>query len=162
MIQGSLIPFVSKKLRMIDNDSDVMKTFSDYTDDIPVQFIQSVISADHPWCNTALKDIILPPDTLIVMLVRGNESLVPNGETVLSCGDTLIISAKTPGNIKGVMLTEKRLATGDRSIGKSISNVANDKNKLIVLILRDSDVVIPNGATILMENDVLVINHKTI
>lgn len=160
LLQGSLIPYVSKKLGMIDKNADVMKTFSDYTDDIPVQFIQSSIVNEHPWCGSAVKDIIFPPDTLIVMLIRNGERLVPNGKTILMCGDTLVLSARTPGNLKGITLTEKRLARDDKLIGKQLSQVPNERNALIVLILRGGDVVIPNGATVLAENDVLVINHS--
>ena len=36
LVQGSLIPLVAKKLNMIDNNSNVMKTFNDYTDEVPV------------------------------------------------------------------------------------------------------------------------------
>ncbi len=38
LIQGTLLPFVAKKLDMIDSDADVMKTFTDYLDEVPVQF----------------------------------------------------------------------------------------------------------------------------
>ena len=39
LLQGSLIPVVAKKLKMTDSSANVMKTFTDYTDEIPVQFL---------------------------------------------------------------------------------------------------------------------------
>ena len=51
LLQGSLLPFVAKKLHMIDQKADVMKTFNDYSDEVPVQFIQLTIPANHNWCG---------------------------------------------------------------------------------------------------------------
>ena len=34
---------------MIDDREDVLKTFSDYSEDTPIQFIQLSIGAEHPW-----------------------------------------------------------------------------------------------------------------
>lgn len=39
LFQGALLPFAAKKLSMIDQESDVMKSFTDYTEEMPVQFI---------------------------------------------------------------------------------------------------------------------------
>lgn len=49
--QGSLLPFVARKLCMIDTKADVMKTFNDYAEEVPVQFIQVDIPKEHTWCN---------------------------------------------------------------------------------------------------------------
>ena len=34
LLQGSLLPFVARKLDMIDQKADVMKTFNDYSDEV--------------------------------------------------------------------------------------------------------------------------------
>lgn len=73
LFQGSLIPFAAKKFNMIDNSEDVMKTFTDYSDEVPVKFIRSTISEGHPWHEMAVKDITLPPDTIIALLQRGTK-----------------------------------------------------------------------------------------
>ena len=36
-IQGTLLPLFAKKLDMIDDDENVMKTFNDYSDETEVQ-----------------------------------------------------------------------------------------------------------------------------
>ncbi len=64
LIQGSLIPLVSKKLGMIDNKINVLKThFSDYSDEVPVQYIKFKIPENHFWAKKKVTDIILPPET---------------------------------------------------------------------------------------------------
>jgi cell volume regulation protein A len=50
--QGTLIPFMSRKLDMIDKGTNVLKTFNDYTEELDVQFIKLTITGnDHPWKN---------------------------------------------------------------------------------------------------------------
>ena len=39
-IQGTLLGLVAKKLDMIDENGNVMKTFSDYSDEMPVEFVK--------------------------------------------------------------------------------------------------------------------------
>ncbi len=158
LVQGSLIPFAAKKLNMIDENADVMKTFNDYTDEAPVQFIRFNIPASHAWNSKKIKDVMLPPETLIALLIRNGEKLIPNGDTVLKENDALILSARATGQINGVHLTEKRIGEKDAWNQKKVSEL-NQKDMLIIMIQRDGKVVIPRGDTLIKENDVLVINH---
>lgn len=45
---------------------------------------------DSPAINKEVKDIELPPDSVLVSLVRGEEVIVPKGNTVLLPGDDVI------------------------------------------------------------------------
>ncbi|KPK98707.1 MAG: hypothetical protein AMJ95_02895 [Omnitrophica WOR_2 bacterium SM23_72] len=45
---------------------------------------------DSPVINKEVKDIQLPPDSVLVSLVRGEEVIVPKGNTVLKPGDDVI------------------------------------------------------------------------
>lgn len=159
LIQGSLIPLAAVKLNMIDNTVDVLKTFTDYADEVPIQFIQLKIKSAHPWIGKMIKDIPLPPDTLLVLLKRNGENIVPNGQIHLKESDVLILSAAAPGDIEGISLTEKNVTKGDDWIGKPISEISKEEDKLIIMIKRKKKVIVPNGKTIIKENDVLVINQ---
>lgn len=161
LFQGSLIPYAAKKLNMIDEDTDVFKTFNDYTEEVPVQFIKAPVSTGHPWVGKELQEILLPPGTLIVLIQRGEEKIVPNGSTRLEEGDILILSAAAlEKEIKGISLTEILVPPGHKWVGKPISEVASDPDKLIIMIQRKGEIVIPNGSTILQENDKLVFNES--
>lgn len=160
LLQGSLLPLVSRKLKMIDDSADVMKTFTDYSDEVPVHFIQSTIKAEHPWCEKTLREVLMPPDTIVALLKRGEEKLVPNGSTRLYAGDTLILCAQSTAHIDGVQLSERRLEKGDDWLGKSLSELTNVDDQLIIMIQRERHIVIPKGDTKLREDDVLVINHS--
>ncbi|MFQ7552939.1 MAG: hypothetical protein ACLRMZ_24955 [Blautia marasmi] len=56
---------------MSDTETDVMKTFSDYSEEVDLQFIRIRITEEHIWSHKAVKEISLPPDTLFLMLLRG-------------------------------------------------------------------------------------------
>jgi trk system potassium uptake protein TrkA len=45
---------------------------------------------DSPVLNKEVKDIQLPPDSVLVSIVRGEEVIVPKGDTVLNAGDDII------------------------------------------------------------------------
>jgi len=45
---------------------------------------------DAPVINRMIKDVQLPPDSVLVSIVRGEEVILPRGETVLESGDDII------------------------------------------------------------------------
>lgn len=160
LLQGSLIPYAARKLDMIDENDDVFKTFNDYSDEVPIQFIKVPMTAGHPWEGKELQEILLPPGTLIVLIQRGEEQVVPNGGTRLIEGDRLILSAEVlEQKIEGISLTEITIPKGHEWIGECVSKVAVDPDKLIIMIQRAGQIVIPNGNTVLKENDKLVVNQ---
>lgn len=160
LFQGSLIPLAAKKFNMIDDSEDVMKTFTDYSDEVPVKFVRSSIMEGHPWNEMAVKDIILPPDTLIAMLQRGAKKLVPKGSTVLKANDILILCAKAGDNIEGVKISEKHIDNTSPLVGKKVAEIKAEDNMLIVMIQRGDSVIIPRGNTVINNGDVLIINHS--
>lgn len=157
LLQGSLIPGVAKKLKMTDSSANVMKTFTDYTDEVPVQFLRSTLTPGHPWVGKALRELTLPPDSLVVLLLRQGEKLVPNGSTVLAGGDVLILSGQDGGRIPGVHLYEKTLSHGTDWSGRPLAALDTGP-RLVILIRRGEEVIIPRGDTVLQAGDVLVIN----
>ena len=162
LFQGSLIPLVSRKLDMIDKEGNVMKTFTDYADEVPVQFIRCNITKGHPWQNRTLSDLKrdFPPDILLVLIIRGENKIVPRGQTMLEEGDVAVVSARSMGGVEGINLTEKYIEKNDEWVNKSIADInKDDKNRLFILIKRGEKVVIPKGGTIVMAGDVLVISN---
>jgi cell volume regulation protein A len=127
LFQGSLLPFAAKKLGMIDEHTNVLKTFNDYTEEMPVQFIQSTLNETHPWAGKKVRNILLPPETLLVLLQRDGKQTTPNGDTLLLPGDNLVLSAKAPGIIDGISLTELCLRSGDEWIGKRIGDPSGSR-----------------------------------
>ena len=158
MIQGTLIPFVAKKLDMIDENSDVMKTFNDYTREVPVQFIKLPITSDHPWVNTKIRNIDSLPNTILALIVRGEEQLVPRGNTTLLEGDVVILSGPSlEKKFKGT-LTEVEIDSDSEWLGKTLSQIKLGTDQLVILIRRGKRNIIPDGNTIVKENDLLIMS----
>ena len=142
---------------MIDYDEDVMKTFNDYLEEVPVQFIQFTLPEIHEWIGKKIHEIILPPDSILVLLIRNGKKILPNGNTKLQTNDMMILSGKDSSKVEGINLVEKVVEEDDSVVDKKIKEVAV-MGKLIILIKRDKNVIIPRGDTIIKNKDILVIN----
>ena len=146
---------------MIDEKEDIMKTFTDYSEEVPIQFVQCLVPSDHPWVDKRMKDIILPPDSIAVLLCRGTGRIIPNGDTVIQKNDRIILSAPTPCQIEGVELTEIVVDPDDGDyVGKSLSEIDKSTYGLVIMIIRGEEIIIPKGDVRLAGGDVLVINNK--
>ena len=156
--QGSLLPWISRKLKMTDDDADVLKTFNDYIGEVDVQFIKLALSDDHPWINMRIMDLTLPPDTLIVLIIRDTKRIIPSGSSLLLENDVCVLSAPAFQGDSNIKLTEHKIAHNNKWKGKKISEYSPNPDELIVMIKRDGKSIIPRGSTTINENDILVIN----
>ena len=159
LLQGSMLPWISRKLDMLDKTADVMKTFNDYSEEADIQFIQLTIPENHLWCGHKLKDLTLPPETLIVLIRRGEQNIIPDGETIILQNDVLVLSAITPDEIHGIKLVEKIIEKDSRYNNKLLSEITKKHNDIIMMIQRNGQVIIPNGNVRLTTGDILVINR---
>ena len=55
-----------------------------------------VVEKGHRWVGCALRQIPTRSGTLIVMIKRGSETIIPSGDTILQVGDTLVIAHPNP------------------------------------------------------------------
>lgn len=156
LLQGTLLAPMAKKIGMTDG-SDVMKTFTDYADMLPVGFIRVRMPEGHPWENQHICDLQLPPDLIAVLVLRGEKRITPNGRTQLQPGDELILSGVVSERIEGVSLYEKHITKGDEWINLPVKEVPSYGN-LIIMIQRGDRVIIPRGNTVIRQGDLLVIN----
>lgn len=81
LVQGTLLPLMSRKMRMLGENDDVLRTFNDYTEESDVSFVKVVVGENHPWAGKKLKQCVMPREFLVVLLLRGEEVIVPNGNT---------------------------------------------------------------------------------
>ena len=75
------------KTNMIDKTGSVLKTFNDYSDETEINFIRLNIDSGNRWIDRAVKDISLPPQMLFAAIYRNDETIIPNGETVIYEGE---------------------------------------------------------------------------
>lgn len=156
-IQGTLLPWVSKRLRMIDEKADVRRTFTDYQEESSISFVKFHLDKSHPFLGKTLKETILPPGLLVVLIVRGKELLVPNGDTVLEQGDLLIAAAEEFEDRRNMVLHELSVDKKYKWQGKYLYEITVPRGTLIVMIRRGPSTIIPSGDTKICEGDVLVL-----
>ena len=156
-IQGTLLPRVSKALDMIDSNQDVRKTFNDYQEESDVSFVKMHIYPGHRMVGLPLKELPIMPDFLVALILRKDQTLVPDGNTVIEEGDLLIMAAEQFEDRDNLSMKEINLERGNRWIGKTLREISTPRGTLIVLIKRNGETIIPGGDTRLREGDSLAV-----
>ncbi len=159
LLQGSLLPMVARGLKMVDMEENILKTFTDYSEEIPVNFIHFNIPANHKWIGRELKDITLPPDTLVAIVKRNGEYILPDGETRIHENDKFILCATVAKNMERLKIAEITVNADSEFIDKRISELCLEKGSQIVVVRRGKRAIIPRGDTMIKEGDFLLI-HK--
>ncbi len=155
--QGTLLPWISKRMNMIDHSSDVNKTFTDYQEESDINFIKIHVTENHPWLGKTLRRIGFPQDILAVMIARKGENIVPNGSTVIEAGDLVVFAAREFEDRENLSLHEVAIDKGHKWNNKKIGELIIPEQTLIIMVQRGNETIIPNGDTLLCEKDMLVV-----
>lgn len=155
-IQGTLLPKVAKALQMVDENADVRKTFNDYQEETTFQLMRMYIPAGHNWENRQIKDVNMPTGALAIMLKRNGESIIAKGNTRILAGDDVILSVPPYLPSEDDHLQEYRINAKDSWCGKAISELNIPQDTLIAMVIRGEKTIIPDGNTILQENDLVI------
>lgn len=155
-IQGTLLPIVSQKLKMVDADSDVRKTFNDYQEETSLQMMRMHIPEGHEWDGKKIKDVTLPTGSLALMIKRGKETIITKGHTKIHAGDNLILSIPVYNTNETEHLEERKIDKDDPWCNKTIGELQLPKNLLIAMVIREDESIIPDGKTVILENDTVV------
>ena len=159
-LQGSLIPKVSTALDMIDSDENVLKTFNDYSDDMDMAFSSITVTAESSWNGRLVRDLGLPHNVLLVLILHKGERVVPHGDTVIQQNDTVITCTQAYDSVSEATLYEHPLSKNSRWAGHRVNEYPYQEEKLIVLIRRGDQSIIPRGDTVFENGDVLVIMNR--
>ena len=63
-------------------------------DDVPIDLKEIVLLERSPWNGQYIRDLDISRQTIIIMVKRGNRTLIPKGSTRLQAGDTLLLHTK--------------------------------------------------------------------
>lgn len=153
-IQGTLIPPVARGLDMLDANENILKTFNDYSEGTDIQLSSIDISAGSEWDRKMVAELGLPRNILIALVLRGKDRITASGDTLLKAGDNVILVTKSYENTE-MFLREKSVRRGSALDGKAIMDC--DTEGLVLMVIRDSQNIIPRGDTVLHAGDRLVI-----
>ena len=94
LVQGTTITLVAKKLNM-DTPPEEQRTLEHFDMDLPdeiqssareVEVTEKLLEKGH-----TLRELSIPPRTLIIMVRRGEDFFIPTGSSILEVGDQLLV-----------------------------------------------------------------------
>lgn len=156
-IQGGLLPWVANKLQMVDSESDVRKTFTDYQEESSLQLMRMYIPQGHGWAHQKVKAVTMPQGSLAIMIKRDNDTIIPKGDTEIMPNDTVILSVPPYVPSEDEQLEEIVIDRTHKWCGKVIGELGLKEDELIALIIRNEETIIPDGKTRISEGDVVVL-----
>lgn len=161
-LQGTLLPTLAKKLSMIDRHANVFKTFTDYQEETHLPLLKVTITPQHPWANRLIRNLNIT-DTLILMIRREDQTLIPNGDTQILANDQLVVSGTYFQEYMDLPLTEVQVDKSHPWFHKQIKELELPNKTLVILIKRqDGTNITPKGDTLIEQGDILVLTFQKI
>ena len=157
VVQGTLLPVISRRADMIDTSGTVMRTFNDYEEDSGIGFTRLTADENNPWCGHALRDISIPKEVLILLILRRGEAIVPSGSTVVETGDVLVAAAPEFKGKDDFSMYEQVVGRKHKWIGKRLRDLSLPSGTLVAAIRRGGETLVPRGDTIIRENDTIAV-----
>lgn len=156
-IQGTLLPEAAKRLNLIDDENDVLKTFNDYQEDSSMTLMQLYVSKGHNWENRLLKDVSLPTNSLAMLIRRGEETIIPKGDTKILAGDNIALNVPAYESVNEIELREIMIQKDHPWKDKKIQDLDLEDHVLVAMIKREDRNIIPKGQTKIKENDIVIV-----
>lgn len=125
-----------------------------------LNFIAATMTEKHSWNGKLVREVIFPPDTILVALIRDEEEFVPRGDLRMQTGDILIMGAKHYDAKGEVNISEVLIKDEHEWVGTPIKLLSISRQSLIVMIQRKNRTIIPNGDTIIKSGDRVVMYTK--
>ena len=125
-----------------------------------VKFIKASIDPGDVWIGKTIKDIAMPSGSIIALIIRDGDTIVPNGDVKILLGDKLIICAEPA--TEGMLEDVKEIVLGRNHPwnGQKIKDLDISRQTLIVLVDRDGKMISPYGDLELRQGDKLLIYTK--
>ena len=130
----------------------------DYAAEQSIHFIEVVIGKRDKWAGKLIKELGLPANTIIALIERGDDVLIPRGDVKLKEGDVLVLGSEVLKTGRPLHLTEVNIGPGHSWIGQAIKDLDISRKLLIVTIKRGNRSLIPGGEMIIEEGDVVIIS----
>ena len=90
MIKRGDETLITKGDTKILSGDNIILSVPAYTPSESEQLQEIPIDQGHSWCNQSIAHLNLPADTLIAMILRGSETIIPDGGTVIQRGDIVV------------------------------------------------------------------------
>lgn len=162
LIQGTALPYATKKLDMYDPEDSVLRTFNYYSDKTDLEFIKTHVTKNSPWVNKKISDIEISFNIIIAKIEREGKSIVPRGNTYLRDDDVIILGGEGYFDSRGEDLLEIKISENHKWAGKKVKDIQIGKNELIIMVeTPEKNIIVPRGDTVLKAGDRIVISKES-
>ncbi|NLY19669.1 MAG: potassium/proton antiporter [Tissierellia bacterium] len=160
-VQGSFLPWISKKYDMIDDTDTVLKTFNDYTEEGELNFIKVLVDEKSKQVGRTVGDLDFELNNLLIpMINRNGTPIIPKGDTEILEGDIIVLSGEAYTDRTGSELKEYIITNDDPWANKQIKDINISNRELVVIIRRsDGEIVVPDGMTTIYPNDSVIVSN---
>jgi cell volume regulation protein A len=115
LLQGWSIPLAARLLRLDAPFGRKPKYPIEFApvDGVDTEVVELIVPYQSAAAGKSLVELALPPDSLIVLISRGDDFLVPSGGTLLQEGDTILVLANKDNLPRVRSILSKQKPPGD-------------------------------------------------
>ena len=129
------------------------KEIGEYGEDKKLKFVRIKLTPKDSWTGKAIRDLSLPGNLLIAIIIRGQETVVPRGDVVLLAGDKLVLGAEPMLGEDPVEIREMEIGEHHRWNGYEIRELDISRQSYIVMVKRGGELLVPRGDLIIRQGD---------
>lgn len=132
-----------------------IKRFMEVSEEREVGFIAIAVNKGHRWVGTKIKELPFEPDMFVASVVRGDKTIIPSKEDVVSVGDILIIADGDYDDAPDVKLREMVIKSENEWVDHQIKDIDISRKNMIVAIKRKKRKIIPTENTVIKNGDIV-------
>ncbi|MDD4781846.1 MAG: potassium/proton antiporter [Tissierellia bacterium] len=157
LAQGYLMPLAARRWDILDPNDTVLKTFNYYQNKAEIGFLETRIHPNSKLIGSQVKDLNLTFDLIVAKIERDGKIIVPRGKTTIQENDLIVLGGETHYDESGQDLIEFTIPRGHQWENKCIKDLKLPHDRLIIMVQRkDSDIIVPIGDTLLLEDDKVI------
>ena len=137
-----------------------MKPLDDVSQGNDLQFFSFCIGDSHPYAWKRISELSIPPEIMIVSLIRGTNVVVPRGNTQIKPKDELIMGCLAYKNEHGIRAREFMIDDAHPWNGEYLWNLQIPEDMVVVSVIRHGKAMIPKGSTVFMPGDVVSVCER--
>lgn len=134
-----------------------LKELGDYSAEQDIRFVEIALEKKDLWVGKMIKELGLPRNTIIALVERGNEVLLPNGDLKLQEKDVIVLGSEAMSSKNRLNLSEVKVGPEHYWRDTAIKDLDISRQMLIVLIKRRGKSLIPHGDFVIRHGDILII-----
>ena len=132
-----------------------IKANYEYGHEEDIHFIKVHLVENDTWVGKTVAQLALPAGIIIAVIKRNNHIIIPRGNLELLVDDILVLGAEPYDEQEHIKLKEIVLEENNPWVGQKIKDLDISRHSIIVLMKRNGKTIIPNGNTILQDDDIL-------